>query len=186
MEQMINKDFCWDDNFTKIQVKDLKENTIKLISEDWMLVGAGTKEKFNALTASWGAIGFIWNKPTLTAYIRDNRYTYEFMQQSNNFTVSILEDGLKDAMMICGRESGRDSNKIQKAGLKPVLTPSENVSYEQAKVVIECRKLFVSEISLDSLVCEDKEDIKNAFYVKDSALHQQFIAEITALWIKKD
>lgn len=184
MKQMIDKDFLWNENFKKIEIEQLQDSPVKLISKDWMLVGAGDENKFNALTASWGAVGFIWNRPTLTAYIRDNRYTYEFMHSRENFTVSILEPEFKDAMMICGKQSGRDGNKIASAGLSPVLTPSGEVSYKQARIVVECRKLFLQQMELDNLIPELKDKITGAFYHHDTALHQQFIAQITAVWIK--
>ena len=47
----------------KLEVKDLKENFFEAIGKEWMLVTAGTKEKFNTMTASWGGIGWLWNKP---------------------------------------------------------------------------------------------------------------------------
>ena len=39
----------------KIEVKELKDNMFETISKEWMLVTAGTKDKFNTMTANWGA-----------------------------------------------------------------------------------------------------------------------------------
>ena len=60
----------------KLEVKDLKENFFEAIGKEWMLVTAGTKEKFNTMTASWGGIGWLWNKPVAFVFIRPERYTY--------------------------------------------------------------------------------------------------------------
>ena len=67
----------------KLEVKDLKENFFEAIGKEWMLVTAGTKEKFNTMTASWGGIGWLWNKPVAFVFVRPERYTYEFIEKSD-------------------------------------------------------------------------------------------------------
>ena len=74
----------------KLEVKDLKENFFEAIGKEWMLVTAGTKEKFNTMTASWGGIGWLWNKPVAFVFIRPERYTYEFVEKNDYLTLSFL------------------------------------------------------------------------------------------------
>lgn len=185
MEQLINKDFVWGDNYTRIKPEELDQNVIKLIGKQWMLVTAGDEQKFNNLTASWGGVGFIWNKPTVTSYIRDNRYTYEFLENNRCFTLSFLPEDKRDALMICGTKSGRDCDKISQAGLSPVLTPESLISYAEAELIIECRKLFVQQLELENILPEFRESLVEAFYTKDSAKHQCYISEIIGVWVKK-
>lgn len=64
-----------------IAIKDLSENFFEVIGKEWMLVTAGSKEHFNTMTASWGGIGWLWNKPVVFVFIRSERYTYEFMEE---------------------------------------------------------------------------------------------------------
>ena len=71
----------------KLEVKDLKENFFEAIGKEWMLVTAGTKEKFNTMTASWGGIGWLWNKPVAFVFIRPERYTYEFVEKNDHLTL---------------------------------------------------------------------------------------------------
>ena len=71
----------------KLEVKDLKENFFEAIGKEWMLVTAGTKEKFNTMTASWGGIGWLWNKPVAFVFVRPERYTYEFIEKSDYLTL---------------------------------------------------------------------------------------------------
>lgn len=59
-----------------IAIKDLSENFFEVIGKEWMLVTAGSKEHFNTMTASWGGIGWLWNKPVVFVFIRSERYTY--------------------------------------------------------------------------------------------------------------
>ena len=54
----------------KIAPKDIDKNVIKLIGQDWMLVTAGDQEKFNMMTASWGSMGYLWNKPVVMVFVR--------------------------------------------------------------------------------------------------------------------
>ena len=66
--------------FKRIKVSEISENPVDMIGKKWMLISAGTADKFNMMTASWGGIGFMWNVPVAFAVIRPNRYTYEFVE----------------------------------------------------------------------------------------------------------
>ena len=62
----------------KVEIKELSENFFEAIGKEWMLVTAGNKDGFNTMTASWGGIGWLWNKPVAFVFVRPERYTYEF------------------------------------------------------------------------------------------------------------
>lgn len=111
----------------KLEVKDLKENFFEAIGKEWMLVTAGTKEKFNTMTASWGGIGWLWNKPVAFVFVRPERYTYEFIEKSDYLTLSFLGEANKKIHAVCGSKSGRDTDKVKATGLKPVFTEQGNV-----------------------------------------------------------
>ena len=68
----------------------IKDNFIEIIGKEWMLVSAGDKDKFNMMTASWGGVGFLWNKPVVFVFIRPERYTREFVDEKGCFTLSFL------------------------------------------------------------------------------------------------
>ena len=95
----------------KLEVKDLKENFFEAIGKEWMLVTAGTKEKFNTMTASWGGIGWLWNKPVAFVFIRPERYTYEFVEKNDYLTLSFLGEENKKIHAVCGSKSGRNIDK---------------------------------------------------------------------------
>ena len=97
----------------KLEVKDLKENFFEAIGKEWMLVTAGTKEKFNTMTASWGGIGWLWNKPVAFVFIRPERYTYEFVEKNDHLTLSFLGEENKKIHAICGSKSGRNIDKVK-------------------------------------------------------------------------
>lgn len=128
----------------ELNVKQLPDNFFTAIGKEWMLVTSGDKEHFNTMTASWGCVGWLWNKPVAVIFIRPERYTHEFIEQNETLTLSFLghEEEMRKAYNICGSRSGRDTDKMALTGLKPIATPSGNVTFEQARLTLECRKLY--------------------------------------------
>ena len=96
-----------------IAIKDLSENFFEVIGKEWMLVTAGSKEHFNTMTASWGGIGWLWNKPVVFVFIRSERYTYEFMKENEYFTLSFLGKENRSIYNLCGSKSGREVDKVK-------------------------------------------------------------------------
>ena len=64
-----------------------QENAFELIGKEWMLVTGGTKDNFNMMTASWGGIGWLWNKPVAFIFIRPERYTYPLIEKNDQLTL---------------------------------------------------------------------------------------------------
>ena len=118
----------------KLEVKDLKENFFEAIGKEWMLVTAGTKEKFNTMTASWGGVGIMWGKSVATAYIRPQRYTKEFVDAQETFTLSFYDETYRKALSICGSKSGRDCEKEKEAGLTPYYVDG-TTAFEEANMI---------------------------------------------------
>lgn len=161
-------------NFSKIDIKDVAENAIKLISERWMLVTAGNKDSFNTMTASWGTMGFLWGKPVVYVFIRPQRYTFEFMEKNTEFTLSFFPDENKEALNICGSTSGRDCNKVEKAGISPIETENGNITFNEANLVLECKTLYKEDFKAENFL--DKELIQKWFAAGD--YHKVYVAEI--------
>ena len=142
----------------KLEVKDLKDNFFEAIGKEWMLITAGTKEKFNTMTASWGGIGWLWNKPVAFVFVRPERYTYEFIEKSDYLTLSFLGEENKKIHAVCGSKSGRNTDKVKETGLKPVFTEGGNVVFEQARLSLECKKLYADGIKPECFL--DKESLE--------------------------
>ena len=106
--------------FHEVPIESLEFNPFKKISKQWMLITAGDEKKSNTMTASWGGLGIMWGKNVATAYIRPNRYTKEFVDQTDRFTLSFLPEEERKALNYCGTVSGRDvEDKWAAAGLHP-------------------------------------------------------------------
>ena len=111
------------------------------IDQNWALLTAGTPDKFNTMTISWGGFGTIWNKPIVTIYVKPTRYTYEFIEENEYFTISFYDDQFKGDLGILGSISGRNTNKILKTKLTPEFL-EKSVSFKEANLTIICKKIY--------------------------------------------
>lgn len=139
--------------FKEISAKEIKTNLIKDISEEWMLIAAGDSDKFNMMTASWGFAGEMWGNDCMVAVVRPQRYTMEFIDKSDYFTLSFYGDN-KDIHKVCGSKSGRDTDKAALTGLTPVFSDG-TVYFEQARLVIICKKQYVSQLKKECFTDEE-------------------------------
>lgn len=160
-------------NFEKISPQSIEDNTFKLIGTDWMLITAGTMEHYNTMTASWGGLGILWGKNVAFCVVRPQRYTYEFMESEKTFTLSFFDQDYHQALAFCGAHSGRDLNKAEKTGLTALEIQSGNVTFKEARLVIECNKLYYHDLDPSHFI--DVEIDKN-YPNKD--YHRMYIGEI--------
>ncbi len=135
------------DRFVPIDPCLIKDNAFKLIALDWMLVTAGNIKSFNTMTASWGAFGELWHKNICICFVRPVRYTYGFMEEAKTFTLSFFEEKYRHVLKFCGTESGRDVDKIAETKIMPVETESGSVYFAEARLVMECRKIYFHDIN---------------------------------------
>jgi flavin reductase (DIM6/NTAB) family NADH-FMN oxidoreductase RutF len=132
--------------FRTVKPESLKENPFRLIGSEWMLITAGGLSSFNTMTASWGCLGILWGKPVACCVIRPSRHTYKFMESSGIFSLSFFGRKYRKALEICGARSGRDTDKVRAAGLTPVTGPAGSVLFDEARLVLECRKVYFQDL----------------------------------------
>jgi flavin reductase (DIM6/NTAB) family NADH-FMN oxidoreductase RutF len=157
----------------KIAPQDIRQNPFTLIDDDWFLLTAGNTNAFNTMTASWGGMGILWNKPVVFCFVRPQRYTYKFMESNEFFTMSFFDESYRDALNLCGKVSGRQMDKIKATGLKPFESPKGSIFFDQAQLMLECRKLYFSDIIPEHFLVEG---IKANYPKKD--YHRMYIGEI--------
>lgn len=167
----------------KVEVTELKDNFFEAISKEWMLVTAGTKDKFNMMTASWGCIGWLWGKPIAVIFIRPERFTHEFIEANDKLTLSFLgnETDMRKAYNFCGSKSGRDFDKAAETGLQPVETECGGVTFEQARLTFECEKLYKDAIKPE---CFINQEISKWYGGKNGGYHHAYIVEILNVYAK--
>ena len=140
------------ESFINISPTLITDNPFQLIDKEWMLITAGTPESFNTMTASWGGFGILWNKPVVYCFVRPVRYTFEFMEKSEFFTATFFDRKYRKALNFCGANSGRDTDKMAATGLTPLVSPKGSVYFDQARLVLECRKLYFSDIDPENFI----------------------------------
>ncbi|MBO5725669.1 MAG: flavin reductase [Clostridia bacterium] len=163
--------------FKEIKAKDLGENFIKNIADEWMLISAGNEDGYNMMTASWGFVGEMWGNDTVIAAVRPQRYTMEFIDKNDYFTLSFYGDK-KDIHKVCGSLSGRDVNKTEMTGLTPVFS-DDTVYFDEARLVIVCKKQYVAPLTENGFI--DKQ-ILDKWYNGD--LHNMIFGKIEKVLIK--
>lgn len=146
-----------------------------LFKKRWGLVTVGDEKKFNTMTVSWGGLGTIWGRPVATVYVRTSRYTHEFMDNYEYFTVSFYSDDKKKILGVLGSKSGRDIDKMHDSGLTPVKA-GESMTFKEAQTTIVCKKLFKQRVELSNI----PQDIVEQYYSTD-APHDMYIGEVVAI-----
>ena len=146
-----------------------------LFDKKWALLTAGDEKSFNTMTISWGGLGTIWNKPVATVYVRESRYTHEFMDKNELFTVSFFPEEYKKQLGTLGSKSGRDMDKMQDSGLTPV-NAGGSVSFKEAEVTLVCKKLFMQRIEEANM----PKDVAEKFYGTHD-LHDMYIGEVVEI-----
>lgn len=145
------------------------------------LLTAGDKTGCNTMTIGWGQNGLVWGLPVCTVYVRPERYTYEFMESHDYFTLSILPESEKKAMALCGTKSGRDTDKIAACGLTLAYGAGDAPYFEQAELVLVCRKLYYQDIDPAHFL---DQGIDGKWYPQKD-YHRMYIGEIVEAYQKK-
>lgn len=136
----------------------------------------------NTMTIGWGALGYMWGKPVFMAMVRLSRYTYELMENADDFTVSLpTKDSMKEELGFCGRISGRDCNKFKECSLNlKEGDTTQSPLIEGCKLYLECRTIYKQQMTDENL---DKA-LKDRWYGDDD-YHVMYYGEITKAYIKE-
>lgn len=166
--------------FRDICLKDFKENVINIIANEFMLITAGNKEKYNMMTASWGFMGEMWGEDSVAVVVRPSRYTMELINNSDYFTLTFYGED-KSVHKICGSKSGRDIDKTKATGLTPIAN-DDYVYFDEARLVLVVKKKYVQPMSKDFLT--DKA-VDEKWY-KDGDWHNLIIGSIERIYVKEN
>ena len=169
--------------FKEISPYEIKDNTFKALDKDWMLICAPDETKScgaNAMTASWGGLGFLWYKPVATLYVRPQRYTYSLTEEHDKFSLCFFDEKYRDALKVCGTKSGRDMDKITECGLT-VSSELDAPAINEARLILVCRKLYADNIKEE---CFTDEATKDKAYPKKD-FHRFYVCEIEKVLVSE-
>lgn len=142
----------------------------------WFLLTSGDykKKHYNTMTVAWGYFGIMWNKPMAVVVVRPTRFTFEFMEAYDTFTLTAFDKRFKKDLNLLGTKSGRDGNKIAETGLH--IVPSKVVpapAFREAELIIECRKSYWDDFNPENFL---DPDIEKKYPVKD--YHRMYFGEV--------
>ncbi len=143
--------------------------------KQWALLTAGDEESFNTMTISWGGLGTLWSKPVAFVFVRTSRYTHEFMDANEYFTVSFYPEEYRQVLGVLGSKSGRDMDKMKGSGLT-AKKAGDSMTFEEAEVTILCRKLFMQKLDEANMPA----DVVKSFY-EGQASHDMYIGEVVEI-----
>ena len=159
--------------FQPYPVHLLDFNPFEKIGNDWAALTSAKEDNVNSMTISWGGVGVLWGKNVAFIFVRDSRYTKEFIDANEFFSITFLSEQYRDALNYCGSHSGRDEDKFAAAGL--TLATRHNIPYvDEGNFVLLCEKMSATRITEDSFLLPE---IKEKWY-KDGDMHTMYVAEI--------
>ena len=167
--------------FKAIDPRELTKNPFSLIGEQWMLITAGTVDKCNTMTASWGGVGVMWSVPCATCYIRPQRYTKGFVDENDSFTLCFFGEEYRKALGFCGSKSGRDVDKIRECGFTMTAAECGAPYMEEAELVLVCKKRYAQPMSPEFLTGESGIDAK---WYPNHDWHTMYIGEIVQALVR--
>lgn len=161
-------------SFIELNPEQITDNPFQMIGKDWMLITAGDPDKCNTMTAAWGGLGVLWNRPVSFIFVRPQRYTWQFTERHHHYSLCFLDPArYRKEMIYLGTASGRDEDKIAKAGL--TLRWQDGVPYfEEAKLVLICKKLYRDD--LEEGCFTDPEALNDSYPLRD--FHRMYVGQV--------
>ena len=166
--------------FIEIKPELFEQSPFKLIGKDWMLITAERDGKVNTMTASWGGFGVMWGVNVAYIGIRPQRYTKEFVDNSETFSLTFLDNSFKTTLSYLGSKSGRDEDKIKKSKLT-ILHTDDTPYFEEATTAMLCKKLYAQELKPEYFIMSEL----NEKWYPNVDYHTLYIAEITKILVKE-
>lgn len=167
-------------SFREISIEELEFQPFTKIGKEWMLITAGDEKKHNTMTASWGGAGVMWGKNIVSAFIRPQRYTNEFVEANDLFTLSFYSLEYKKALGVLGAKSGRDVDKIAEVGFTPYYVDG-TTAFEEANLIFVCKKQYHQALLPE--LFDVKENDEKWYPQKD--YHIMYMAEIVKVLVKE-
>ena len=165
--------------FTQQDINKIDCNPFELIGGRWMLITAGARKEYNSMTASWGGMGFLWNKNVIFTFIRPERYTFEFVEKHDTFSVSFFDESFREQLYIMGNASGRDIDKVKECSFTTVFDESSPY-YEEASLVFICKKLYFDDMEKNNM-----NELGRTIYSNGMSVHRMYIGEVVKVLRKE-
>jgi flavin reductase (DIM6/NTAB) family NADH-FMN oxidoreductase RutF len=171
--------------FNEISPENVSDNVFALAGKDSYVITVGNKAQYNSMVGSGGGLGLLFRKPATWCVFQQGRYTLELILQEQIYTIAYFPDEYKKQMMFLGSKTGRDSNKMKEVELTSIQTPSGNMSFKEARLILECKLVQVTTPDLNDFYTPEAKDWINEMYKDPAEVRKYVFGEITHVWIKK-
>jgi len=179
------KEMNFDQLFKQISPEEISDNVFKLAGKDFFVITAGKKDHYNAMTGSGGGMGLLFKKPTTWCLLQATRYTLEMIQKEQTYTISYFPNEYKNQVLFLGSKSGRDSEKMKEVELTSVQTPSGDISFKEARLIIECKLTEITTPDPNDFYTQEAKDYIKEAYKSESDYRKYVFGEITHVWVTK-
>ncbi len=143
----------------EMDVYSLSFDIFAQLQKQGFVLAVGNMETHNCMTVAWASIGYLWKKPMAFVYVRPQRYTYQFMEKNEYFSINFFDESYEKIVNYCGSHSGRDIDKMHIKGLTPVSYNNKVIYYNESQLVLICRKIYFDDIKPAHML--DKSVLKN-------------------------
>jgi len=171
--------------FEQIAPKEIQDDVFTLAGKVFPVITAGNTGHYNSMTGSGGGMGILFRKPVIWCVLRSDRYTLELIEKEGTYTMSYFPDKYKQQVMFLGSKSGRNSDKMKEVELTVVQTSSDNISFEEARLIVECKLIQVTTPHLDDFRTQEAKDYLSEAYKTASDIRKYVFGEITGVWSKR-
>ena len=155
---------------------NFKTDIFGTFDKEWALLTVGSIDNFNTMTISWGGMGTLWGKPVVTVYVKPIRYTYEFLENNDRFTLSFFPEEYRADLLTLGTKSGRDGNKLALTKITPKAVNS-GVAFNEARTTFVCKKIYHQDLDTSNMPPE----IVASAYANEPP-HRMYIAEVEEIF----
>ena len=171
--------------YKQIPPEKIPDDVFTLVGKIFPVITAGKESHFNSMTASGGGFGLLFRKPATWCVLRSDRYTLELIQKWQTYTMSYFPKKYMNQIVFLGSKSGRDSAKMKEITLTSLRTPSGNISYKEARLIIECKLTQITKPSLNDFYSQAAKNYLKKAYKKPSDYRKYVFGEIAHVWIRK-
>ena len=177
---------CFEELFQQISPEEISDNVFTLVGKVFPVVTVGKPDNYNSMTASGGGLVMLFRKPATMLIFPSNRYTLELIEKERKYTLSYFPDEYKKQVMFLGSKSGRYSDKMKEVELTSVQTPSGNISFKEARLIIECTLIQITmPVFPDDFYSQEAINYLTEPY-KDAGEHRKYVfGEIIHVWVKQ-
>jgi flavin reductase (DIM6/NTAB) family NADH-FMN oxidoreductase RutF len=171
--------------FDAISPEEITDNVFTLVGKVFPVITAGTMDHYNSMVGSGGGMGLLFKQPTTWCILRTDRYTLQLMQKVQTYTLSFFPEEHMKEIGFLGSKSGRDSDKMKEVELTSVQTPAGNISYKEARLIVECALTLITTPQPDEFCTQQAKDYVIEAYKDPNDIRKFVFGSMTHVWVKK-